>query len=265
MTDDSTRFYATCAHFYDGDYEAAGYDHDIELYVEAARRAGGPVLELGCGTGRILLPTARAGVSIVGVDSSTAMLDRLAGHLAAESAEVRKAVRTALADVRTLELGERFPLVTAPFRVMQHLVERDDQRAFLAAVLRHLAPGGEFLFDCFQPDYESIGAPPHMSVDIERTDLESGRLIRRVARADHSPEEQTFVVHLEWMLGETDAPDYEEKITETVLRWYTLGELELLLEVAGFEIVEVFGHFDGTPFGPGASDQIVRARRRESP
>jgi SAM-dependent methyltransferase len=262
VTDDSTPFYATCAHFYDGDYEAAGYDHDIDFYVEAARRAGGPVLELGCGTGRILLPTARAGVPIVGVDSSSAMLDRLAGHLETEPAEVRDRIRTALADVRTLDLGERFSLVTAPFRVMQHLVERADQRAFLAAVSRHLAPDGEFVFDCFQPDFEAIASPPHMSVDIERTDLESGRLIRRVARAEHTPEDQTFTVHLEWMLGETDAPNFEERSTETELRWYTLGELELLLELAGFEIVEAFGHFDGTPFGPGASDQIVRARRR---
>lgn len=263
MSDDSTAFYATCAHFYDGDYEAAGYDHDIDFYVAAARRSGGPVLELGCGTGRILLPTARAGVAIVGVDSSPAMLDRLAGKLSTEPAAVRECVRTAAADVRTLELGERFPLVTAPFRVLQHLVERADQRAFLAAVARHLAPGGEFVFDCFQADYEAVASPPQMAVDIERTDPESGRLIRRVARAEHNPEMQTFTVHLEWLLGEPDTPEYEERITRTVLRWYTLGELELLLEIAGFEILEVLGHFDGVKFGPGASDQIVRARVRE--
>ena len=71
-------FYDRCAAFYDGDYEAAGYDRDVPFYVELARESGGPVLEMGCGTGRVLLPVARAGIEIAGVDASARMLERLA-------------------------------------------------------------------------------------------------------------------------------------------------------------------------------------------
>lgn len=258
---DAGRFYDGCAAFYDGDYEAAGYLDDVPFYIEVARRAGGPVLELGCGTGRVLLEIARAGIEIVGVDASAGMLARLRERLAAEPEAVQRRVRVVAGDVRTVRLGERFPLIVSPFRVVQHLIELADQRAWLATVARHLAPGGELVFDVFQPDYQMIAEGEMTAVDVERIDPDTGRTVRRVSRAVHHPEAQTFEVTFEWLVEGEDGEETPRSATTTITRWFTRGELECLLALEGFEIVDLWGDFAGTPFGPGAEDIILRARR----
>lgn len=277
---DVERFYGVCAAFYDADYEAAGYDRDIGFYVELARAAGGAgggsVLELGCGTGRVLLPAARAldeagsDAVVVGVDASAAMLSRLEERLAAEPEGVRERVRLVHGDIRTVDVRgyapEGFALATAPFRVVHHLVEREDLRAWLANVARHLssngARGGHLVFDLFQPDYSMVADPPSLSVDIERTDPATGRTVRRVSSARHEPESQTFEVEFEWLVEGEDGEEESIEAGVTLLRWFTHAELELLLELEGFETVDAWGDFDRTPYGPGAEAIVVRARRR---
>ena len=108
------------------------YDHvvpyrsriDVAFFVDMARASGGPVLEVGCGTGRVLLPCARAGVDVVGLDVARPMLDVLRRSLARESADVQRRVRIVHDDMRTFALGQRFPLVTLPFRSFQHMLTR---------------------------------------------------------------------------------------------------------------------------------------------
>lgn len=262
----SPEFYDLCAAYYDGDYESAGYDQDIGFYVDLARESGGPVLEMGCGTGRVLLPVARAGVEIVGVDASAGMLARLEARLAAEEETVRRRVRLVHGDVRTVRAGARpapgFSLVTAPFRVVQHLVEQADQRAWLRNVARHLRrdPPGELVFDVFQPDYSMIAESPLLSVDVEREDPETGRTVRRVSRAHHHPETQTFEVGFQWLVEGEDGEESVAAEVETLARWFTRPELELLLEIEGFEVLDFWGGFDRSPFGEASEDQVVRAR-----
>src|SRR5947209_15436608 len=111
------------------------YDHvvpyrdrpDVGFFVEAARTAGGPVLEIGCGTGRVLIPTARAGLDIVGLDLSPHMLAVCRQRLRGESEGVRERVELVQADMRSFELGRRFTLATIPFRPFQHLLTVEDQ------------------------------------------------------------------------------------------------------------------------------------------
>lgn len=259
-------FYDGCAAHYDADYESAGYRHDIPFYVEAAKESGGPVLEMGCGTGRVLLETARAGIEVVGVELSAAMLRRAEERLAAEPAAVRDRVRLVQGDIRTADLtegGRRFSLVTAPFRVAQHLLTREDQKAWLRNVARHLAPGGSLIFDVFQPDYGMIGESPFIAVDVERTDPETGATIRRVSRSDHRPELQTFDVTFEWLIHRPSEPEGAERTENTVrttVRWFTLAELQNLLELEGFEVLHAWGAFDRAPFDEDAEDIILQAR-----
>jgi len=303
-------FYDGCATHYDADYASAGYEHDIPFYVERAKASGGPVLELGCGTGRVLVEIARAGIEIVGVDLSEEMLARAEERLAAEPAEVRERVRLIHSDLRTVTVDGgigRFPLVTSPFRVVQHLVSRDDQKAWLRTVRAHLAPpragrsrpsdeeaqpgasiradradrvgeaspvgqvrqtdrpGGELIFDVFQPDFTMIAesldeTAPSLSVDVQRVDPETGRTVRRVSRALHTPELQTFDVTFEWLLEEPDGTSRTERSVESTVRWFTRAELENLLELEGFDVLDVWGDFAGTPFGEGSEDLVVRAR-----
>lgn len=124
---------------------------DISFYVEEGRRTREHILEVGCGTGRILLPLARAGARITGIDGSREMLARCQTKLDSEPAELRSRVALQHADVRRLDLGKRFALVIAPFRVFQHLTSMDDQLAALGAIARHLTPGGRLVFDVFNP------------------------------------------------------------------------------------------------------------------
>jgi len=264
-------FYDGCATHYDADYAAAGYHHDIPFYVEIARetagkRAGaedGAVLEMGCGTGRVLIEIARAGVEIVGVELSAGMLRAAEGRLADQPAEVRDRTRLIPGDIRTVDLGRRFSLVTAPFRVVQHLVDRADQKAWLANVRRHLEPGGRLVFDVFQPDYDLIADSPFLTVDVERTDPATGRRIRRVSRSEHYPELQTFDVTFEWLVEGEDGTETVQGTVHQTVRWFTRSELENLLELQGFEVLDVWGDFDRTPFGPHAEDIILHARRND--
>jgi SAM-dependent methyltransferase len=262
------RFYDACAAHYDEDYEAIGRAEDVAYYVERARAAAGPVLEMGCGSGRVLLPTARAGVEIAGLDASPRMLDRLRRRLADEPAEVARRVRLAEGDLAAPAAGgafagERFALVTAPFRVVQHLVGRAEQRAWLAAVAGLLTPGGELVFDVFQPHFDQVAEGPAGAVDVEREDAATGERVRRVVWVTHHPEIQTFDLRFEWLVeppaGSRRA--VRRRHAETTVRWFTRFELENLLELAGFEVLEVWGGFDGRPHGPGAEEIVVRARR----
>lgn len=255
-------FYDGAAPYYDADYEAAGHGEDVGFYVEEARAAGGPVLEMGCGTGRVLLPTARAGVEITGVDSSPGMLARLERALASEPEEVRRRVRVIRGDACRVRVPGDFALVTAPFRVIQHLVEPKAPRAWLANVARHLRrdPPGLLVFDSFRPDPEEVEGAPGIAVDIQRLDPETGRVIRRASRAVHRPSRRTFEVGFEWLVEGENGKDVTATEIDTVARWFTRRELEDLLERAGFEVLDLWGDFDRSPYGPGCEDQVVRAR-----
>ena len=129
---------------------AAVSEHDVPFYRALAADAGGPLLELGCGTGRVLVPCAEVAGRAVGVDASAAMLERAADRVAAAGLAGRVELRRA--DMRSVRLGGAFPLVTVPFRSLFHLPTDDDWLAALATVRAHLAAGGRFAADVFVPD-----------------------------------------------------------------------------------------------------------------
>ena len=137
--------------YQDYDLIADLYDHvttyaernDVKFFVEEAKRSGGPVLEIGCGAGRVLLPTARAGIDIVGLDLSEHMLGLCRQKLASQPEDVRSRVTLVLADMPgQFDLGKVFRLATIPFRPFQHLTTVDDQFSCLRSIHRHLADGG---------------------------------------------------------------------------------------------------------------------------
>lgn len=250
-------FYRIAAPFYDADYASLRGDADVSFYVNLAKESGGPVLEMGCGTGRILLPTAREGIRIHGIDFSPDMLAQLASKLADEPAEVRERVTYSVGDIRTADAGSKFALVTAPFRVAQLLLTRDDQRAWLRNVRRHLTAGGALCFDVFQPNFSYLAAPRGPEVEADRVDPGSGRRTRRIARITPRNELQVIDIEFRWIVEE------ESGTTETGgnlrLRWFTRGELENLLELEGFEITGYWGSFARDPFREGSTEQIVLA------
>jgi len=230
---------------------------DVGFYVAEAKAAGGQVLELGCGTGRILLPIARAGCTIAGVDSSSQMLARCKEKLAAEAATVQARVTLQQRDIRDFALGAKYALIIAPFRVVQQLARIDDQLRFLAAVAHHLAPTGRFVFDVFNPRFDAL-----TSADgVEREDtpelrLADGRTLRRGAR----------VTRVRWVdqVTETELIYYvggKRYVQAFDMRWYLAAELQHLLARAGFKVRAMYGDFAQSALVDASPDIVTIAER----
>lgn len=251
-------FYRVAARHYDADCEALQYSPDVEFYVEMARRSGGPVLEMGCGTGRILLPVARAGMRVHGLDLSTEMLSGLARKLGEEPDEVSRRATFSRGDMRSGWCGGGFALATAPFGVAHSLHTREQQRAWLRNARRHLRPGGALCFDVFQPDDGFLNMPRGPIFELMRADPASGRPARRVAYTAPDHERQVLDVRFEW---ERQDGDEWVPLSSAVLRmrWDTRQELEGLLESEGFRVTDYWGGFDWEPHNADSREQVIRA------
>lgn len=255
---------------YDAPDAAALYDHvpayaaraDVAFYVDAARAADGPVLEVGCGSGRVLLPTARSGVRVVGLDGSPAMLSACRARLAAEPADVRERVRLVAGDMRAFDLGERFGLVTIPFRPLQHLVAVEDQIRCLEAVHAHLVPGGRLVFDVFHPNLRLLLDPARADAheDTPETALPDGRRFRRAARVVPHLSEQWSAVELIYDLTEPDGTT-RRTVQSFPMRWFYRYEVEHLLARCGFSLRAVYGDFDRSPLVDGLPEMVFVAER----
>ena len=230
---------------------------DVPFYAALAADAGGPVLELGCGTGRVLLACAEAAGEGWGVDASPAMLALAARHAAERGLADR--VQLVEGDLRSVRLGRRFPLVTIPFRTLFHLRSDDDSLAALATVHAHLAEGGRLAADVFVPDPALLAAGERLVFAGELEPPDGGRL----AVWDHWTVDVAAQTMNRGRVTERLDPDglvleRRHRLLDVFWRWP--GEVTRLLEQGGFEIVERLGGFDGTPFGDGAEELVVVAR-----
>jgi SAM-dependent methyltransferase len=248
------------AQFYDPVYDSLER-RDVQFYVDCAVKSGGPVLELGCGTGRVLIPTAQAGCKITGLDVSLYMLDRCREKLAAQPQDVRSRVRLVQADMTAFDTGEKYALITIPFRPFQHLITVPEQKACLTCVQKHLAPGGRLVFDVYYPYLPALVDPKYlmeMQVDPEIT-LDDGRILRRTSRiaAFHRAEQYNDVELIHYV----KYPDgrQERLLHAFKMRYFYRFEMEHLLALAGFEVVEFFGNFDRSPFTAESPEMIFVA------
>jgi SAM-dependent methyltransferase len=233
-------------------------EHDVPFYTALAAAAG-PVLELACGTARVLAPCAAAAGRGVGVDVSPAMLEQARRRLAASDLADR--VELHLGDMRTVRLDQRFPLVTVPFRSMFHLPDDDDWLAALGSVRAHLAPGGRFAGDVFVPDPELLATrQDHHGFAGEVRLPDTGQ---RVALWEHSSFDPVAQVARRRRLTEVLDDDglvleRRHRLLEVHFRYPR--EVLRLLATAGFTVEQVFGGFDGRPLDEGAEDLIWIAR-----
>jgi SAM-dependent methyltransferase len=235
---------------------------DVGFFRRLATDADGPTLELGCGTGRVTIPLAEAGVEIVGLDRSAAMLAVAAGRRARLAPDVRRRARFVEGDMTDLRLGRRFGLVFAAFRVFMALGTAGDQRAALAGIRRHLRPGGLVVIDLFDPRLDLLtpeGRPPQPRGQVIHPDT-GNRVVVTVLRRDNDPVGQRLVEQWQWLeIDATGATVQEERETLT-LRWTYRHEMHHLLELCGFEVVSEFSDYAGSP--PAyAGEQIWVARR----
>ncbi|MCL6482016.1 MAG: class I SAM-dependent methyltransferase [Firmicutes bacterium] len=236
---------------------------DVDFYLELARQAAGPVLELGCGTGRILIPTARAGCRITGLDSSENMLARCRTRLAAEPEEVRERVQLLCASMTKFHLGQPYQLITTPFRGFQHLLTTEEQLSCLRCVHRHLAPGGTFVLDVFHTIPAATFDPAWMEEkeDTPETRLPDGRCFLRTVRvaAFHRSKQMNEV---EFVFYLTHPGGQKERFVERFrIHYFFRCEVEHLLARAGFRIAAVYGNYDRSPFTDDSPEMIFVAER----
>jgi SAM-dependent methyltransferase len=211
---------------------------DVPFYVEEARRAGGPVVELGVGTGRIAVPVAAEGIRVIGVDSSPGMLAVCRERAAL--AGVSELVDLRLGDLRKPPVTQRVPLVICPFRSFLHLADDAERLEALGATRDLLVPGGRFVFDVFRPG----------DADIAET---HGRWLERepgiFERADWDTERRTLTLSVRGRSG-----------TATMqLAWLAADDWRRLLERAGFEVEACYGWFDRRRYS-GGEDMVWVAR-----
>ena len=212
---------------------------DVDFYVAEARKAGGPVVELGVGTGRIAIPSAQAGISVIGVDSSEGMLEVCRRR--AEEAGVADRLDLRLGDLRRPPVDERVRLVTSPFRALLHLGDDVERLSALRTVRELLVPGGRFVFDVFAPSEE----------DMQETD---GRWIEREPgiweRADWDRQGRILTLSVKGDAGSTSMR----------LAWLPAERWRSLLRGAGFDVLGCYGWFDMRPY-TGGEDTIWIAER----
>jgi SAM-dependent methyltransferase len=218
---------------------SASVVEDVGFYLEEARRSGGPVVELGVGTGRIAVPLGADGILVIGVDSSRAMLDVCARRaaLAGVTLDLR------IGDLREPPVTERVPLVICPFRSLLHMHTDEDRLGVLGAAYDLLVPGGRFVFDVFTPDAYDIAQTQDQWLEREPGIFEH-------AMWDESARTLTLTVR------------DEERETTMALAWLSPDEWRSLLEGAGFEIEACYGWFDRTPY-KGREDTVWITRRAD--
>ena len=257
------------------------YDHlpaakarrDVEFHVELAKELGGEVLELAAGSGRIAIPTARAGITITALDLSSYMLAALRESLKRESNEVKARLKIVEADMREFDLGGLFKLITIPFYSFQHLTEADDQVACLRTCHRHLADDGKLVINVTNPSlprilsdksFEEVQPEPEFK-------LPDGRSVIRKIR-DTKKDLVNQVITSEFIYLVTNPDGTQQRLVhELPMRFIFRNELEHLMARAGFAIEAVYEDFQKTPFGThhsvtevgwSAGEMIVVATKR---
>jgi SAM-dependent methyltransferase len=255
----------TSAHYEDPAYYTKTYRariEDVRYYVDLAEASGGPVLEYGCGNGRIAIPIARSGVEVVGVDLSAPMLADLRARLRDEPEDVRARVTARRGDMRRLRLGRRFPLVICPFNAFLHLYERRDVERFLARAREHLGARGELVFDVSIPEPAELARDPGRAYVAPRfrypVPSGVGPMIRYTERFDYDRIRQVLFVSMEF------APDdgSEPWMSPLAHRQFYPQELEALLHYNGFTVTERFGDFFRSPLDARSSTLVIHCRTR---
>jgi SAM-dependent methyltransferase len=212
---------------------------DVEFYVGEAVRAGGPVVELGVGTGRIAIPTAAAGIRVIGVDSSAGMLEVCAEQ--ARRAGVAELLDLRVGDLREPPVDERVRLVTCPFRAYLHLASDDERLQALRAARELLVTGGRLIFDVFAPGADDIADTHARWLEREPGIYE---------RADWDTDARTLTLSVRGADGETTM----------TLHWLEPSRWQALIAEAGLSLEALYGWFDGRPYA-GGEDTVFVSRR----
>jgi SAM-dependent methyltransferase len=242
--------------FYDGrHYDRRGMhpEDDIPFWERQARRCGEPVLELACGTGRVTVPLAKAGIEITGLDILPSMLDEARNKAAAEAVDIGWVE----GDFRDFDLGRTYSLVFIPYNSMNHIETLEDMEACLRCVRNHMGPGSRFGFDIFNPRLDILLRDPskeypHSSYE----DPDGAGRIEMTENNVYDPATQINRVRLYYRLPDGGTDRYD-----LICRMWFPQEIDAVVKYNGFEIESKYGNYDETPFRGDSPKQIVICRK----
>ncbi|ABF45483.1 Methyltransferase type 11 [Deinococcus geothermalis DSM 11300] len=242
--------YDDFADLYDHQYDL--YRDDLHFYAGVAERVGGPVLEVGAGTGRVTAFLARRGVRVVGLEPSARMIER--GR--ARAKEQGLDLTFVQGDAGSFQLEERFSLVIAPFNALMHLYTPGEQLSALENIRAHLKPGGAFVFDLSVPRYGEMNTLRHEGETFYgdggwRTD------VFLVQRHDRPRQHVTTEYYVDTTAADGTLRRRHYTLTQ---RYYTRFEMEWLLRCAGFEAPRVTGSFQGGPLTESSEVMVFQTR-----
>lgn len=250
-------FYTTVARFYDA--ETSDKSDDLIMYSQLAEDYEGDILDIGCGTGRVLIHLAQEGYAVHGIDNDIAMLDRLDTKLKHLS-HLQDKITYYQGDVLTYDLEKKYSLILLTYNALMHFQEQDDQIQLLKQLRKWLADDGLLVIDL--PNAGDVFASQDTdSLIMERTFLEpeTGHMVmlQSVSYLDRV----TQVLHVEWIYDEIDGDGVVRRlIAPHKLRYYFYAEINLLLQLCGFEIEDVFGDTDESAFEDGSERMIIYAK-----
>jgi SAM-dependent methyltransferase len=254
-------FYATIARFYDA--ENTDKNDDIGFYLGLAEEhgvSGGPILDVGCGTGRVMFPLAQAGYEMHGIDNEQAMLERARERLAGVSKETAKRLHFHHGDVLSYAMPIKFALTLVPYNGLMHFREQEQQIALLKQLRQWTRDDGLLVLDL--PNAGDVfGTQDSESMVFERTFLEpeTGHMVMQQSLS--LLDRTTQQLKVTWIYDEiTEDGTVKRTFASLMLYYYFFNELNLLLKHTGFEVVDVYGDLEGGPYEDGAPRMVVIAR-----
>jgi SAM-dependent methyltransferase len=236
---------------------------DRDFYVNMCLDAAGKVLELGCGTGRVLIPAAEAGCQITGLDLSEYMLSRCQEKLEQTAKDVQTRARLIRGDMADFQIDDIFDMTIFPFHVFQHLISVDKQLACLRKINSHLAMSGKLILDVFAVNLEKL-LGVKINEEFEYTPqsgLSDGRLLQSTHRitAVHRIEQFSDVEMIYYL---TDTKGNTERLVHSFpFRYFFRYEIEHLLGRCGFELIDIYGNFEKSSFTDDSPEMIFVARK----
>ena len=250
---------------YRDEWSAELYDYyvglgDLAFWQSAAQEAGATALELGCGTGRLLIPLARAGLRMTGLDITPTMLAVARRKLARETSEVRERVRLVEGDMTEFSLGQRFDLIYLPSRNLQALLTRSQQRSCLQCCAEHLPRHGRLAIDVFNPALWRLAKEGPIEESITEFAGPDGVTVRQDGYTTYDLVDQSLlsVFRFEWPEADSTTTVRERPVA---LHYFFRFEMEWMLEACGFEVEALYGNFDRSAFTADSPEMVFVARR----
>jgi SAM-dependent methyltransferase len=237
------------ARFYDLIYSHMRDGVDKDYFLKEIKQTKGKVLEIGVGTGRFFVNALDAGADIYGCDVSQAMIDIVMGKLDNDQQK-----RISKQNITDFHYDFPFDLIIAPFRVIMHLLDKEDQLKAINNVYDHLQPNGSFIFDTFVPDLKQLLEGVDNQTDFEG-EYQPGRKIKRTVST--KPELINQIINVKFKLEWDEENEVKTEYWELPLRYFFRYELEHLVERSKFVNYRIFGDYEGNELNKNSKEFIV--------